>query len=91
MKQHITPNQAKEITEDQFYSLFNEIVKRNDWADYHYKKITIGKMIEILDKDYVLEMTTSEIKVWLKGDIRTIRRYEGGLCDTLWKAVKWIL
>lgn len=49
MKYHITPKQAREINEDAFYSLFNEIVKREDWAKYHHKKVTIGKMIDFID------------------------------------------
>lgn len=49
MKQHITPQQAQQITEEQFYSLFDEIVKRKDYANFHHKKLDIGKMIEILE------------------------------------------
>jgi len=53
VKQHILPKQAKEITEEQFYSLFpgklhDNVVERKDWANFHHKKITIGKMIELL-------------------------------------------
>ena len=46
MKYHITPKQAKEVTEEHFYSMFNEIVKREDWYKYHHKKMDIGKMID---------------------------------------------
>jgi hypothetical protein len=53
MKQHILPKQAKEITQEQFYDLFKNqhwnTVMRKDWADFHHKKATVGKMIEILD------------------------------------------
>jgi len=55
------------------------------------ERTNIGRMIEILDKDYVLEMTTSEIKIWLRGDIRTSKSYKKELCDSLWEAVKLIL
>jgi aminopeptidase-like protein len=48
LKQHITPNQAKKLTEKQFYGLFAELVPRKDWANYHHKKITIGKLLEII-------------------------------------------
>lgn len=48
MKQHILPKQAKQLTEPQFYELFEEIVPRKDWANYHHKKVTIGKLIEVL-------------------------------------------
>lgn len=48
MKQHILPKQAKELTEEQFYDLFEEIVPRKDWANYHHKKVTVGKLIEII-------------------------------------------
>jgi hypothetical protein len=49
MKQHITPKQVSEVSKEYFYSLFEELVDRDDWADFHHKKMTIGKMIEIID------------------------------------------
>ena len=52
--------------------------------------LNIGQMIEILDRDHVLEMTILEIRVWLRGDIRTIKVYKGDLCDTLFEAIKSI-
>lgn len=93
MKQHITPSQAEEITEEQFYSLFDEIVYRKDWADYHHKKVTIGKMIEILRK-YDLDMVDNNYREreWsvdlnkIHSDDRLFRNNE--LCDALWEAVK---
>lgn len=48
MKEHITPKQAQEITEEQFYSLFSSVVRRGDWYKYHHKKVTVGKLIEFL-------------------------------------------
>lgn len=91
MKQHITPSQAKEITEEQFYKLFKnqhwECVHRKDWADYHHKKVTIGKMIEILitnnveDLHYIFDIWFSDIKYGQKSE----------LCDTLWEEIKSIL
>lgn len=81
MKQHITPKQAKEVTEDQFYSMFDEIVKRDDWANYHHKKVTVGKMIEFLDGVYIFRDKDEE---WTVSTI-----YCGyDLVDTLWEAVK---
>lgn len=90
MKQHITPAQALEITEDQFYSLFDEIVKRKDWANFHHKKVTIGKCIELLD--------FSLIKIEYDGFINNyyVQTNKGTngkpeLIDALFQAVKSIL
>lgn len=88
MKHHITPNQAKEVTESQFYSLFTEIVHRRDWANYHHKKMTIGKMIECLGEVSIKGNPTARIfkatKVTANG-----RVYLGKeLADALWLAVK---
>lgn len=82
MKYHITPKQAKEITEEQFYSMFNEIVRRDDWANYHHKKMTIGKMIDFLDEVTISKSSTSNR--WIVNDT-----YFGKeLTDALWEAVK---
>lgn len=48
MKQHITPKQANELGENMFYELFPDLVRREEWAKYHHKKITIGKLIETI-------------------------------------------
>jgi hypothetical protein len=84
MKYHIKPKQAKEISEEQFYSLFNEIVKRDDWANYHHKKVTIGKMIDFLDGVNVYKGLTNQWYVTCYGE-----EYSGKeLTDALWEAVK---
>lgn len=99
MKEHITPKQAQQITEDQFYSLFSEIVKRDDWYKYHHKKVTIGKLIEFLTPinmhcyDHI-----EEWKVQLIGD-KHLRRIDlkrreffcPELVDALWEAAKEVL
>ncbi|WP_303984232.1 hypothetical protein [Niallia circulans] len=83
MKYHITPKQAKEVTEEQFYSMFNEIVPREDWANYHHRKMDVGKMIDWLDYVNIHKgfnewfVTCYEVE------------YTGKeLIDALWKAVK---
>ena len=94
MKQHISPSQAKEITEEQFYLLFNQIVKRKDWADYHHEKVTIGKMIEILSF-YDLDIMSNYYKqnewsiIFYKEEHYIFRNVE--LCDALWEGIKSIL
>ena len=54
MKQHITPKQFKEISKEQSIELFDFNARdwrgcEDDFYTYHHKKITVGKMIEILD------------------------------------------
>lgn len=102
MKQHILPKQAQEITEEQFYSLFNNqhygSVRREDWAHFHHKKVTVGKCIEILFEHKVFrEYTCDGDKIlncgygagWIGLD--WINRGETELIDALWEAVKSIL
>ena len=90
MKQHITPKQAQEISEEQFYSLFSEIVHRKDWYDFHHKKVTIGKMIEILGENLYAMTQYEESSHWYV----VIGKWNGWridgeqLVDCLWKAVK---
>ncbi|MBD8836278.1 hypothetical protein IFU39_00395 [Paenibacillus sp. CFBP 13594] len=87
MKYHITPKQAREVTEEQFYSFFNEIVPRSNWASYHCRKMDIGKMIDYLD-----EVTVGRSIVDRKWNVCTFltdRHYEGKeLVDALWEAMK---
>jgi hypothetical protein len=79
MKQHISPKQLKEITKVQFYTLLPDFVIRNDWSEYHHKKITIGKMIEILiDRD----VNVSNI-LKLKDN-----KEAKNLCNILWIEIK---
>lgn len=85
MKYHITPKQAKEITEEQFYSLFNEIVPRKDWANYHHKKVTIGKMIDYLDE---VNISTSLLTKKFIINVDDIEYEAMELTDALWLAVK---
>ena len=99
MKQHITPTQALEIFEDQFYSFFDSegMVKRDDWFSYHHKKVTIGKMIELLSDKYsmphmVKHCTEGKVYHIVNGRGYHIE-YENNcteLCDALWEAVKVI-
>lgn len=89
IKQHITPKQALELTEDQFYSLFPEgVVKRYDWAKYHHKKVTIGKMIAYMSvnghKITINNHNPSCVVNWLLNE----EYCQMELCDALWKAVK---
>ncbi|OBG93862.1 hypothetical protein A9X05_09165 [Mycobacterium sp. E3298] len=91
MKQHIFPKQATEIGKEQFYSLFDEgLVDRKDWANYHHKKMTIGKMIEVLtNMNWNLDIRKMNDSFRVSNVIangRALSRTE--LCDALWEAVK---
>lgn len=91
MKQHITPKQAKQLAESQFYSLFDEIVPRADWAHYHHKKVTIGKLIESLGDVTITQAhkgSTWEVSVAYEPNA-TYQERE--LIDALWDAtVVWV-
>ena len=102
MKEHILPKQASEITEEQFYQLFESqhwgCVKRKDWAYYHHKKITIGKMIELIRErnqidiytvDDVWKVQLFDLSVAANDNISCVWEEDGReLCDVLWEAVK---
>lgn len=97
MKQHISPKQVEEITKEQFYSLFNDLVDRKDYSKYHHKKVTIGKMLEVLiEKNIVLDikLTSMDTQDNNKGfvvinNIFYSKEYKSKeLCDALWKAIK---
>jgi hypothetical protein len=90
MKEHIVPKQAIELPEEQFYSLFPEgVVKRDDWANYHHKKVTVGKMMAYLRfKGATLELVmgnTSILRVY--NETRSYKFASSELCDALWKAI----
>lgn len=82
MKYHITPKQAKEVSESQFYSLFDELVKRDNWANYHHKKMTIGKMIDYLDTVEIWRNPSTGL--WEVDGVNASKE----LVDTLWESVK---
>ena len=105
MKEHITPSQAKEITKEQFYTLFKNqhwaCVNRNDWADYHHKKVTIGKMLYMIkDSNYYGNFSikskyavNSKAIAWvIEGEraIGSINLSCTDLCDGLWEIIKII-
>jgi len=99
LKQHITPSQAQEITEEQFYSLFDEIVKRDDWANFHHKKVTIGKCIEIINRYLFWSIKSMDCDGKFTVTLFKTKLYEfpiaefqyKGFINTLWAAVKFIL
>ncbi|WP_145413481.1 hypothetical protein [Paenibacillus xylanexedens] len=85
MKNHITPKQAKEATEEQFYSFFNEIVPRKDWTNYHHRKMDIGKMIDYLDEVIISRSVIDGMWNIVAFD----KHYKGKeLTDALWEAMK---
>lgn len=95
MKQHILPKQALEVSKTEFYSFFppNELVERNDWAKYHHKKITIGKMIEILKElNWEVNISSYESKYRVSNNYSNeLMICKKELCDALWEAIKFQL
>lgn len=63
-----------------------DLVPRSDWYKYHHKKVTIGKMIELLqEKD-----KNSLSKILLGYQDYLIHNVEYNLCDKLWEHVKYL-
>lgn len=49
MKLHLNPKQAARLSFDHFQSIYmDSLVPRNDWAIYHSKKMTAGRIMEYL-------------------------------------------
>ncbi|QSF43435.1 hypothetical protein [Paenibacillus tianjinensis] len=92
MKQHILPKQALEISKEQFYELFPEgLVDRNNWATYHHKKMTIGKMIEVMfNKGHKITIDNC-IPCSVKDYLIEKEYCQMNVCDALWDAVKGCL
>jgi hypothetical protein len=101
MKQHILPKQAKQLTEEQFYSLFEDIVPRKDWANYHHKKVTTGKLIEILRSygqisiytvhtDWCIELFDRKVSA-NDGESPLYQTSHNELIDALFNCLLWIL
>lgn len=94
IRQHILPKQALEVTKEQFYTMFEEIVDRPDWARFHHKKVTIGKMIEFLLTQgcvyWKADMDSySRVGLHIDGIVYDFREKE--LCNALWEATKFVL
>lgn len=85
MKTHISPKQAREVSEETFYSVFNELVPRKDWATYHHKKMDIGRMIDYLDEVKITKSVMNDM--W---DVFCFKQHykEKELVDALWEAMK---
>jgi hypothetical protein len=103
MKQHITVEQYRELTQEQQNNLLSELklavkdmVSENgfDYEGYVTRCTTIGKMIEILSKNLYGEIMIYENEVIVVGpggsDTLNKNQHEE-LCDALWEAVKTIL
>ena len=101
LKHHITPKQAEELGDENFYDLFDEVVRRNDWAKYHHKKVTIAKLIESIRVYYQMNIYTVnefwcvqlfDLKDCVNDGVDCV--YENNseeLVDVLFETLKWSL
>lgn len=93
MKEHILPKQAKQLTKEEFYRLNNDMVSRDDWANYHHKKITVGKMIVFINQfdrpKIYFGLNTSYWHVELLDQSQSFVSKE--LVDALFNALLWII
>jgi hypothetical protein len=101
MKQHVTPKQLSEISIEKCCTIFETYEGRKDFYKYNAKKMTIGKMIELLDTnatDVVVchEETDSlhNTYVWYVSFCQGMggpEFFNKELCDALWEAVKEVI
>jgi len=103
MKQHITVEQFKELPVKIRKKLVGHSETGNlqfelwEKRESHYLQLTIGKMIEILEKettsiDINRSFTSEEIWTLIIGfGMGGVEFFEKELCDALWKAVKEVL
>lgn len=91
MKQHITIEQLNELTENQKQKLYDWNHNRySHFGRVDYCLLSIGQMIEFLDKDISLMRTTSGH--WHIGEYEeNSMSVNLELCDVLWEVVKEIL
>ena len=90
MKQHITPEQLDELTEEQREELGKWLDNHPDyscewkWAE----ELSIGQMIEFLDEqgEYPGQWVDNFVD-WSMEDTKNTDR----VCDALWEAVKEVL
>ena len=102
MKQYITTEQFNEIEISKrkclvgFKDTTDNQFKLWEMSESHSSKLTIGKMIEILDNKDVtdigikLNCDRNNISIW-KNDNLEKRFFSEELADTLWEAVKLVL
>lgn len=95
MKQHITPKQLREVDKEKLISIYGDFngsalnSYRKDFYDYHHKKFTIGKMIELLQPTMTdFYMTNDKRFAVVLNDSRIDKFIGKELCDTLWDALK---
>ena len=105
MKQHLLPKQVLEVTKEQFYSLFpddqhsvDRLVDRKDYATFHHKKMTIGKLIKTI-------RIRNQLQIYTVDNVWCVQLFESHICandevdciwensskelvDVLWQAVK---
>jgi len=103
MKQHITVEQLYEFIENEHKGFIDERADAiTDLVGKHYgiadivEKMTIGKMIEILDEKYggmeYYYIGTDDTEICVLKLENALRDYKATeLCDCLWEAVKGIL
>jgi hypothetical protein len=84
MKHHITSQQAKEVTQEQLYSLFAKDVSVTLDA-YVYTEINSAKMIEIIDEVTIAKSMDGKFHV-ITLDESHFSAIE--LVDALWEATK---
>lgn len=95
MKEHITPKQAQQLAEGDFYNLFKIEVKREDWYKYHHKKVTIPKLLGVLKKECHFDLnitdSTNEITVYIAGNDQLVYNNQNHeLIDLLYDTVLFV-
>ena len=99
MKEHLLPTQLNELGKEKFYTFFPSFVVRDDWATYHNKKITIPKVIEIIQSTNNEPISIESIPVDTQFSWKVINGkyifFEKELIDALFKIllknINWFL
>lgn len=96
MKQHVNPKQLKEVSKEQISEwLSGTYLKRKNFYQYNCKKITIGKMMEMLHSECIMVRTYSNLNIakvkveFINNEERVFSSNE--LVDALWEAEKYVL
>ena len=94
MKQHVTPQQLREISKERLVEVYGNKygsalnTSRKDFYEYHHKKFTIGKIIEILKNKNPYDLGHLIGNIIIPDFVVDYHGKELELCDALWEELK---
>jgi len=94
MKQHVTEKELARLSNELIEKLFSICFPNKEWCSRHFKiallslDLTIGKMIEILNKKELI--TIEKGRQWVIKTTKIQQHQADELCDCLFEALKYV-